>query len=151
MKHCRVVKGFLTLEERDLLRAAADLVVWESGRQRTGYEKASIQLDAFQAKCLVALGVPSNTGHDSYLLRYQTGAFIPAHKDDAPFGFEHHRINVLLQAGEGGELRIGGELISLDELDAVVFRPDLLLHEVSAVGKGCRLLASVGVLVEPRV
>jgi len=145
----RIVNNLFTPIERVLLLGMGDLTPgWVPGRQGTGYERAPVQFDELEARCLKELGVPPETGHDAYLIRYREGAFIPPHKDDAPFGTEHRRINILLShAEEGGVLRFDGEVIELDELDAIVFRPDLVLHEVSPVTKGQRVLWTVGVLV----
>ena len=141
----RIIKGFILPWERRLLLDAADAEMWVSGRQGTGYERASVRGPA--RRCLIELGVPLDTRHDEYLLRYLEGAHIPPHVDDTLFGVEHHRVNVLLEhADEGGELFFDGERIELDECDAVVFRPDIILHEVKPVTKGRRLLWTVGVL-----
>jgi len=141
----RIIKWFITPSERQILLKAADTEMWVPGRQGTGYERASVRGPA--SKCLAELGVSLDTRHDEYLLRYPEGAFIPPHVGDALFGVGHYRINVLLEhAAEGGELFFDGERIELDECDEVVFRPDIILHEVKPVTKGRRLLWTVGVL-----
>ncbi len=151
MKEGVVLKYFLLGQEIDeLLRLAATLS-FEEGRQGTGYDKALVPTGAFKElreHSLRTLGVGLDQAHDCYLLRYAEGSSIPPHKDDAPFGSEHRRLNAVVQtAEEGGELIVEGKLVELYGSYAYAFRPDILAHEVSPVVKGVRLVWSVGVLV----
>jgi hypothetical protein len=87
-----------------------------------------------------------NVGWDRYLLRYDSQDRAPEHLDAAPGdGIEHHRLNALIQAGEGGAFVLEGKRIELQAGDAVVFRPDRQLHAVEAMRGGVRLVFSVGV------
>ena len=136
---------------------------WVLGRQGTGYEKLDLvsalsegALEAHRpfvesqvAAARSSLGVDSSLGWDAYLLRYGAGAFVPEHRD--PTSTLHHlRLNALLQAGSSGtgRLELDGELWDLAEGDAVVFRPDVMAHQVSRV-EGERLVLSVGCVFTP--
>jgi hypothetical protein len=130
---------------------------YEEGRQQTGYEKLALVDDAFssslRAKCISALSAAtghdiSNHAYDCYVLRYKAGTYNPLHKDDAPFGASHWRINVLLQAPLlGGKLWVDGAYVPMEPGDALAFRPDLLAHAVDYINSGTRLLLTVGVLL----
>ena len=134
-----------------LIDLAASRGGWEPGRQGTGYEKLDLlALDdppAFVAPLIagarVAMAV-EYTGSDAYLLRYRDGSFIPPHRDPTRHG-RHLRLNAVVQASApgSGELRLDGEVFDLDVGDAVVFRSDQVLHQVSPV-VGERLMFSVG-------
>ncbi len=146
-----VFRDFLTADELALLLPYLASDGYEPGRQGTGYEKLSLrnthETQALRQRCLVALGLPEDTGHDAYIVRYPAGTSIPLHKDDAPLASEHHRINcMVLPAVRGGELYVGGELCDLRARDAYTFRPDLEEHEVSEVLAGVRAIFSVGAL-----
>lgn len=149
-----LISKFLSASDITNLKVFASTAVFQSGRQETGYEKAAVDQDLFQdlkKRSLEALGVPLDTKHDCYLIRYPEGSCIPKHKDDAPFGLEHHRLNAMIQnCVWGGELWVDLELIKFRTSDAVVFRPDVLEHEVTEIMAGERLLWSVGVLKESK-
>jgi predicted 2-oxoglutarate/Fe(II)-dependent dioxygenase YbiX len=143
--------GQLGRREAAFLRGLAAELGFEPGRQGTGYEKAQVpaEVQAIQDLRDVALhhlGVPSSHAHDCYILRYEEGSFIPPHKDDAPFGSQHWRLNAIIDAAEGGILLVNNKPIDLKQSDAYVFRPDALLHEVTPITKGTRLIFSVGIL-----
>jgi hypothetical protein len=146
-----VFRDFLTEDELALLLPYLASDGFEPGRQGTGYEKLSLrnthETQALRQRCLVALGLPEDTGHDAYIVRYPAGTSIPLHKDDAPLASEHHRINcMVLPAVRGGKLYVGGELCDLRARDAYTFRPDVEEHEVSEVLAGVRAIFSVGAL-----
>jgi len=89
--------------------------------------------------------LPSCSGSDSYFLRCGPGISIPPHTDPARPGFEHHRLNVVLSTDHvGGDVSVDGHRVEWQAGDALIFRPDLLQHEVSTVTSGQRLLWSVG-------
>ncbi len=142
----------------ELRRLALAPRTWTPGRQGTGYDISSIKGSASSgparsdrdvsppavARAFAHLGTPYEQSWDAYLIRYRDGAHIPPHVDPAQHGRRHRRLNALItQATGGGELRIGGALIALDPGDAVLFYPDLEVHEVAPV-VGTRLLFSVG-------
>jgi alkylated DNA repair dioxygenase AlkB len=124
---------------------------WEGGRQGTGYDKLDLRaldpaptyMAALLADARVAMAV-EYTGWDAYLLRYRDGSLIPPHRDPTHRG-RHLRLNaqVLVSAPGTGELRLDGEVFDLEVGDAVVFRSDQILHQVSPV-VGERLVFSVG-------
>ena len=92
--------------------------------------------------------LPCTGGSDSYFLRCGPGIAIPPHTDPSTPGFEHHRLNVVLSTEhEGGNVTIAGEEVVWEAGDALIFRPDLRLHDVSTVTSGQRLLWSVGCLL----
>jgi alkylated DNA repair dioxygenase AlkB len=134
-----------------LVELASTVSEWEGGRQGTGYEKLDLKtidpappyLPALLADLRVAMAV-EYSGWDAYLLRYRDGSFIPPHRDPTHHG-RHLRLNAVIQASApgSGELRLDGAVFDLEVGDAVVFRSDQILHQVSAV-VGERLVLSVG-------
>lgn len=146
----KIIRGFLTPQDRIRLWAFADQTSFGPGRQGTGYEKSPLPegtYDELRHSALDHLVAPHDLGHDCYVMRYTTGACIPLHRDDAPLAAEHHRINALIQKpGSGGELYVGGQLVELEEGDAYIFRPDVEEHEVKLVTSGTRLLFTLGIL-----
>ena len=146
----KILHNFLSAGEIAHLAHCGDRHDFEPGRQGTGYEKLALKYDEWplaRERCLAALGVSYDTAHDCYILRYQVGARIPSHVDDAPLASEHHRVNVcIIEPGAGGVLRVGDSAVPLHAGDAYLFRPDVEEHEVSVVTKGVRLMFTVGVL-----
>lgn len=155
-----ILRSFLSLNDRVLLHKIAATMSFEPGRQGTGYEKGFIEdlrtlnlwddrsnlIRHLQTRSLQALRADGG-GFDCYLIRYPEGSCIPPHRDASRFGSAHWRINALVESPSlGGTLRIGEEIIHLNNGDAYVFRPDLHTHEVSLVETGTRLLWTVGTL-----
>lgn len=145
----RLLRGFLSVDDRVALGAVTGGFV--AGRQGTGYEKLALRgdpaVDALVARSLAVLDVDAGSPFwDAYLLRYPTGAGVPAHVDVPEVtGVGHHRLNALVRAGDGGGvLSIGGVVVDLAVGDAVVFRPDVDEHAVTPVRAGERLVWSVG-------
>jgi len=109
---------------------------WEKGRQNSGYEKIKL-LESQRFK------------FDVYLLRYRKGASIPPHYDPAPFGFAHHRLNIVLKRAKDG-----GNFFTLSHgihrphkfmnNRIIFFRPDITSHMVSKVKRGARYVLSIG-------
>jgi len=147
----RVVRAFLTEDELASLARMAENLHFEDGRQGTGYLKAAVpglaEAAGLRARSLEAVGAPPDHAHDCYILKYPEGSHIPPHRDDAPGGDGHFRLNAVIRQGEGGSLFVDGQLVELHAGDAVVFRPDLSLHAVTEVRGGCRLVWSVGTLL----
>ncbi len=103
---------------------------WKAGRQASGYET-------------LALAISQRFRFDCYLIRYRQGAGIPPHRDSAPAGTRHYRLNLILwPARKGGELTCEAYLFRLGPLK--FFRPDLAEHAVSPVEAGVRYVFSVG-------
>jgi hypothetical protein len=147
----RVVRGFLTADEREQLSRRYGDRGWERGRQETGYLKSAVEVAdplfaALIARSLATLYPGPRHGHDAWLLRYPDGASIPPHVDPPlAAGARHARLNAIIAAPPaGGVLRLDGEVVELAPGDAVVFRPDRVRHEVSAVRGGERWVWSVG-------
>ena len=146
----RVLPNFVSLAEREHLLARVDGGPWELGRLGTGYEKRVLAddpvVDAITERALAAMGASESRDWDRYLLRYDAQDRAPEHLDEAPdASSEHHRLNALIQAGQGGRFVLEGEVIELQVGDAVVFRPDLQPHAVEPMQGGVRLVFSVGV------
>lgn len=148
-----MVRAFLLPAERALLVeiAAADDADFAPGRQHTGYQKLGVRDDArllpLIERSLAQLGMPSSSPFwDAWLLRYPRGSSIPAHTDvPEASGVGHHRLNALVTAPDaGGILVVDGSVVDLGVGDAIVFRPDLQEHAVSAIEGGARLVWSVG-------
>jgi hypothetical protein len=141
------VPGFLSPRERVvLLNVAKNDAGWEPGRQDTGYEKKNI-LEHLACTRLIkraAAQLFDPALMDAWLLRYPVGSAIPAHTDPPLEGMSHVRLNALVLAGQGGLLYLDGNEQIFDEGDALVFRPDLVRHQVTAVERNPRLVFSVG-------
>ncbi len=84
-----------------------------------------------------------------YIIRYGLGAFKAPHKDPSPnWKQRHYRLVCVLQeAGEGGDLYVGGERRDLRRYDAFAFRADLEEHWVTPVTKGERIILTLGKLL----
>ncbi|MFI5296509.1 MAG: hypothetical protein ACHREM_00305 [Polyangiales bacterium] len=146
----RVVGAFLHPWQRKWIIDRAQRATFVLGRQGTGYEKFEVPADEalpLRARCLQQLGLAAGAPHDCYLIRYGVGASIPPHVDPAPEGQEHHRINCVATAAQGGALLVRHHPVALYSRDAYVFRPDLELHEVTLVTRGERLVFSLGTLL----
>lgn len=129
----------------------ADGPGWEEGRQQTGYRKLDLRASGefpmagmFHA-AMDLLQPPNPALYDHWLLHYRTGDAIPPHYDP-PMGdgLAHWRLNVLVEAGEGGMLYLNGAECLLRPGDAVLFRPDRVEHAVAVVTAGRRLVWSLG-------
>ncbi len=103
---------------------------WQSGRQRSGYEK------------MLLVACPVVIPFDCYLLRFREGAEIPEHTDPVD-GRRHYRLNIVLRAA-----RAGGEFICSAPIFASrrikLFRPDVAPHAVTRVERGTRYVLSIG-------
>lgn len=104
-------------------------VNWVEGRQSTGYYK-----------CLLASLIPY---FDLYLLKYDTGSYIPPHKDSTE-GREHFRMNIILRKTKGGDFSCKGPTILNVFNRIILFRPDLYEHQLSKVEQGTRYVLSLG-------
>jgi hypothetical protein len=152
-KEWRVVRGFLSAADCAVLGAmcAAGDRTWDPGRQDTGYLKSGLDrsnpyLAALIERSLATLYPGDRLGSDAWLLRYPDGSSIPPHVDPPlTDGARHARLNAIIaQPPRGGELRFDGVAIDLVAGDAVVFYPDRVHHQVSAVAGGERWIWSVG-------
>lgn len=147
----RALPGFLTPRERVvLLNVARNDSGWGPGRQGTGYEKKDVlehlACERLIKRARLALGDPLMV--DAWLLRYPVGSAIPAHTDPVPDQLHHVRFNALLLAGQGGVLYFDGDEQIFDEGDALLFRPDVVKHQVTEVQRNPRVVFSVGAVVD---
>lgn len=79
---------------------------------------------------------------DMYLLKFPTGAYLDNHRDKAPEGYEHHRLNIVLNSGyKGGKFIIKGKA---QKGRIFRFRPDKYTHKVTPVKEGTRYVLSIG-------
>ena len=153
MSRFTVLAAFLDEPTMATLRALTGELAWEPGRQGTGYLKAALDprkcphLQDAVARALSALGAEGE-GHDCYLLRYPPGAYVGPHRDHAPMGLRHARLNALVAAPSvGGDLTIAGVAVPMGVGDAVVFNPDVDVHSVERCSGAERLVLTVGVLL----
>jgi len=82
---------------------------------------------------------------DGYILWYDVGANLPKHLDPSPAG--HLRLNITLrEADEGGIFQVEplDESLILRRGKALLFRPDWVIHEVTPVTRGRRVVLSIG-------
>lgn len=108
------------------------LARWTPGRQGSGYEK------------MLLFASPFPLPFDVYLLRFREGAYVDWHRDPAPPGKQHWRLNVFLRkALEGGQFLRRG---SMPDPWAwyQLFRPDIQEHSVTPVVRGTRYVLSIG-------
>jgi hypothetical protein len=92
---------------------------------------------------------------DAYILKYPEGSAIDFHKDSAPVGYKHYRLNIVLKRAKvGGEFIIKqvcpdyGYWINPQYGRIHLFRPDITEHAVSPIAKGTRYVLSIGWLVK---
>lgn len=96
--------------------------MWTLGRQGTGYKKLKI----FQ--------IAWPFGMDGYLLRYDSGDYIPEHTDPVT-DKKHYRLNIIIwQSGSGGTFVCEKTIINLPRIK--LFRPDLHKHQLTPVENG---------------
>lgn len=103
---------------------------------------------------------------DCYLLRYKKDSYAPAHKDAAPDGYIHHRLNIVisLKGVVGGIYReersfgYGSSVMRAVHPDFSIgkiirvykINPSDISHEVTEVKKGTRYVLSIGWLRKRR-
>ncbi len=133
-----------------ILRAASAGDGWSRGRQGTGYEILPVKDDpdfsGLVHRAVLHLGPYFEDFYDAYLIRYQQGDFIPAHRDlSALADKRHHRLNAMVSpADEGGHFVVGGHTLDFPVGAAVDFFPDEEEHEVTPITRGQRIVFSVG-------
>lgn len=159
-------KGLLGGPLQDnLLRYARSSPEWVRGRQEGGYlilpipsgedpprwmgdlTRRSLKLLLESPLCGQGSLDPDHEflAWDRYLIHYPEGSCIPEHTDPVPEGQRHIRLNAQFgPAVEGGVFHLCGNPVLLRPGDAVVFRPDRDVHEVTRVTRGDRWLWSVG-------
>ncbi|MBI1947619.1 MAG: hypothetical protein HYS27_18155 [Deltaproteobacteria bacterium] len=151
MANARTLPGWLTPRERVALAVVAKRTSWRPGSMGGGYEKLDLMGDVatlrLVRRALDALGGP--LVFHAALHRYPIGSTLPAHVDEATPGCCQIQLHALVVGSGGGLFYLGGEEVPLDDGDAVLFRPDLLKHQLTAVEGNARLVLSVGAEVEP--
>lgn len=100
------------------------------GRQGTGYWKLRLISFIF---------------FDIYFLIYPRGSHVHMHKDPVP-GKEHHRLNITLWKGVGGDLRVNDRFTKR----VTWFRSDNEWHHVTKVIRGFTLAFSFGIATKEK-
>lgn len=88
---------------------------WVAGRQGGDYWKLKI----FESKLFK---------FDIYLLKFDCNAYISGHTDPTPEGYEHHRVNLVLQKSRGVFWTQGTENKMWYGARYMRFRPDTTVH-----------------------
>lgn len=104
---------------------------WKDGRQDSGYKVFFLWNYIF----------------DLILIRYPVGSHSPQHYDKVIYGYEHHRINIVLRnAKRGGKFWVINTVLLPMFLNRRVlkFRPDKIHHGVSPILEGERWVLSIG-------
>lgn len=151
---------FLTPDEIKELRSVATYgEQWVPGRQDSGYFKMALPEQEIvtlfrglapvydRARNVLECEMGKN---DAYLLYYPRNSYIQWHKDPAPVGHIHRRVNALVElTGSGGELHLDkhGDT-RLEVGDALVFDSSETRHAVFNVMGGHRLVLSIGCLIK---
>jgi hypothetical protein len=105
---------------------------WESGRQRSGYQKLKLWSFGFS---------------DCYLLKYPQGSKIPPHVD-AVDGRKHYRLNIVLKRARKGGRFICSRLLFKLGGRVYLFRPDVEKHSITEILEGSRYVLSFGVALK---
>lgn len=108
------------------------MIKWEEGRQGSGYFKKKLLESKFFK-------------FDCYILKYPTGSYIKPHNDRIN-GYEHHRINIVLNSGFlGGDfVKWNNEGHTIPRKRFIKFRPDIENHSLTEVRSGVRYVLSIG-------
>ena len=108
---------------------------WDTGRQESGYSKLLVVTSKWLK-------------FDCYILKFPEGTGIPDHIDPAIEGYEHHRLNLILNKPciGTGEIKVDGPARWIGDR-LMIFRPDMYWHSMTPVSfiweKNCYIL-SVG-------
>jgi hypothetical protein len=98
------------------------LFKWDEGRQYSGYRK-------------MLLAVSTRLKFDVWLIKIPDGSGVPSHTDPATPGYEHHRLNIMInKPGVGsGKMQVKGPAKIFLFGRAILFRPDLYEHWMTPV------------------
>ncbi len=150
MTHYRTLPGWLSPRERVALAVVAKRDAWRPGSLGSGYENLDLTDDVatlrLVRRALAALGDP--LVFDAKLVRFPVGSSLPAHTDEATGGRSHVQLHALVVGSAGGLFYLDGEEVPLDDGDAVLFRPDRLRHQLTAVERNARVILSVSAEVD---
>ena len=105
-------------------------LMWEKGRQKSGYDK------------MLIASLPFPIPFDFYILRFPEGSEIKPHTD--PTGDRrHYRLNWIIKpAQKGGSFVCNNCIIRTRHF--FLFRPDIEKHAVTKIEKGTRYVISIG-------
>lgn len=119
---------------------------WEEGRQGGGYYKMKLMEISWPIKA------------DMYILKFPEGSKVSPHTDPSPLHgrvFKHFRLSIILKkAKSGGEFMVFKGVSSKDigvyrDVGRVsIIRPDVTLHKMNKIEKGCSYWLSIGWLKE---
>lgn len=145
------------------VRLEKTCIEWSDGIQGSGYRKGYIDsgegqfplagfpgyLYEYFFRQMFPLDPKHIVGWDTYALYYPVGSFIAPHKDPMERGFEHWRLNYVIEQGDGTFFVQPEQWVPVPAQrgDGILFRPDILTHSVSQVSKP-RLAVSFGAKVE---
>lgn len=150
-----LIHRFLTPEDITKFLQYIDMLVesdYQPGRLGSGYEKVNIKawtddfFEMIKERARRTITSKPIKTWDAWLICMPDSSWINPHVDIC--SGEHHRLNACIQSSDrGGAFSIEGQQVVIPPGCAIVFRPDLMRHEVSmAVGKP-RWMLSVGVAV----
>jgi hypothetical protein len=106
-------------------------MIWQKGRQNTGYEKITLIQKGFAFFNI--------SGFDFHIIRYNDGDFIPPHIDPVD-QCNHYRCNFILKNPKSGEFYCENYF---KFWRFIFFRPDKYTHSVSKC-IGSRYIISMG-------
>ena len=150
MSHYHVLPGWLSPRERVALAVVAKRDAWQPGSMAGGYQNLDLMGDVatlrLVRRALNTLGDP--LVFHAKLVRFPVGSTLPAHVDEAAAGRCQVQLHALVVGSAGGQWYLDGEEVPLDDGDAVLFRPDLLRHQLTAVERNARVILSVSAEVD---
>lgn len=112
------------------------MLKWTEGRQKSGYLKLTLFSSALLKR-------------DLHILKFIEGSYVNTHVDKAPYGYEHHRLNIVLRkASKGGIFTKNNEEI---HKRIIKFRPDIEPHSVSPIRGKTRYVLSFGWIKKKRI
>ena len=95
---------------------------------------------------------------DSYILKYPKNSYIEFHKDSAPDGYIHHRLNIVIKKAVGGEFRLVSDNETFRESTKYYrygrfnyFKPSEQEHAVDIIKDGTRYVFSIGWLRKKKI
>lgn len=150
MTHYRTLPSWLSPRERVALAVVAKRDDWQPGSLGSGYQNLDLMGDVatlrLVRRALNELGDP--LVFDAKLVRFPVGSTLPAHTDELVLGRCQVQLQALVVGSGGGQWYLGGEEVPLGDGDAVLFRPDLLRHQLTAVEGNTRVVLSVSAEVD---
>ena len=154
---CRTVYGFISDEERAHLVALVEGVapeLWSYSHSRGEFGAWLPEQDGLKNAVLgrvverarKEMGERHKVGSEVVVLRYREGDHSKPHLDQNKFG-RHLRCGILLRdCVRGGVFRADTTPIAVVQGDAIVFRADEVVHEVTEVDRGERIVLTIGTI-----